>query len=80
MIWTVGLICMVLVGIFALVIGMLLDQPIYTVLGGVLVVAGVLLLYRLVRDLRSRKAVARHDAGRSGRSRPRRLRRATRPL
>jgi hypothetical protein len=56
MIWTVGLICMVLVGIFALVIGMLLDQPIYTVLGGVLVVAGVLLLYRLVRDLRSRKA------------------------
>ena len=56
MIWTVGLICMVLVGIFALVIGMLLDQPIYTVLGGVLVVAGVLLLYRLVQHLKSRKA------------------------
>jgi hypothetical protein len=56
MIWTVGIICMLLVGTFALVIGMLLDQPIYAVLGGVLVVAGALLLYRLVRELRSRKA------------------------
>jgi hypothetical protein len=58
MIWTVGIICMLLVGIFALVIGVVLDQPIYTVLGGVLVVAGALLLYRLVRHLRSRKAEA----------------------
>jgi hypothetical protein len=56
MIWTVGTICMLLVGALALVIGMLLDQPIYTVFGGVLVVAGGLLLYRLVRHLRSRKA------------------------
>jgi hypothetical protein len=56
MIWTVWIICMLLVGIFALVIGILVDQPLYTVLGGVLVVAGVLLLYGLVRHLRSRKA------------------------
>jgi len=31
MIWTVGIICMVLVGTFALVIGMLLDQPEYSI-------------------------------------------------
>ncbi len=51
MVWIIGAICMILFGAGAVAIGLSLPMYEYAIVGGILVVAGILLLVSFRRDI-----------------------------